>query len=69
MDVLIWIGVEYLEQFYKITNCQISDDKVFDNAVEYTERPVMEGQLQVSIEYNKYIRLIDQGLLLPWAGA
>lgn len=69
MNVLIWVGVEYLDQFYKITNCQIPDEKVFDNAVEYTERPVMEGQLQVSIEYNKYINLTDRGLLLPWAGA
>ena len=68
MDVQLWIGVEYLDQLYKNINSPLATDDVFDNAVEYTEVVVMENQMQVSINYDKYIELTDNGLLIPWSG-
>jgi len=69
MHVILWIGKDWLDQFYKITKQKISESEVFDNAVEYTDIAIIPGQIQVSIEYNKYIDLIDRGLLVEWAGA
>ena len=67
MHVQIWIGKEYLDQLYKNLNHTLAIEDVFDNAVEYTDIAVMEGQIQVSIKYDKYIELADKGLLLPWS--
>lgn len=69
MHVHIWIGKGWLDQFYKIVNQKIQDEDIFDNAVEYTDIAVMPGQIQVSIKYDKYINLVDRGLLVDWAGA
>ena len=68
MDIQIWVGKEYLEQLYKIIRHEIAQEDVWSNAVEYTDTPVMPGQIQVSIEYNKYINLTDRCLLIIWAG-
>lgn len=68
MQVQIWIGSEYLEQLYKNLNHILAVEDVFENAVEYTDIAVMEGQIQVSISYDKYIELTDQGLLVQWSG-
>lgn len=68
MQVQIWIGSEYLEQLYKNLNHTLAIEDVFENAVEYTDIAVMEGQIQVSISYDKYIKLTDQGLLVQWSG-
>jgi hypothetical protein len=68
MDIQIWVGKEYLEQLYKIIQCETTHDDPWSNAVEYTDTPVMPGQIQVSIEYNKYINLTERGLLIVWAG-
>lgn len=68
MQVQIWIGSEYLEQLYKNLNHTLAVEDVFENAVEYTDIAVMEGQIQVSISYDKYIELTDQGLLVQWSG-
>lgn len=68
MHVQIWIGESYLDQLYKNINCSGASEDAFDNAVEYTDIAVMEGQIQVSLKYDKYIELTDNGLLVKWAG-
>lgn len=69
MDVQIWVGVEYLDQLDKNINSTITSlQSVFDNAVEYTQIAVLESQIQVGIKYNKYIELVDNGLLVEWSG-
>jgi len=69
MEVKIWVGKDYLDQLYKnIKSSAIAESDTFNNAVEYTDIVVMEGQIQVSIKYDKYIELKDKGLLLEWAG-
>ena len=69
MHINIWIGKDWLNQLYKITKSEISDEDVFDNAVEYTDIAMMPGQLQVSIKFDTYTNLVDRGLLVDWAGA
>ena len=46
----------------------ISEQDVWEHTVEYTDVVVMEGQVQVSIKYDKYIELTDKGLLIEWSG-
>lgn len=69
MQVNIWVLKDWLHQVYKITNQEITDDDIFENAVEYTDLPVMERQIQVGIEFNKYTELVDRGILVEWSGA
>tara|TARA_B100001248_G_scaffold262053_1_gene255812 strand:+ start:1927 stop:2151 length:225 start_codon:yes stop_codon:yes gene_type:complete len=69
MRVNIWVGKDWLDQVYKITKQEISDDDVFENAVEYTDIAMVPGQIQVSIEFNTYTNLVERGLLVDWAGA
>ena len=69
MQVNIWVLKDWLNQVYKITESSIADEDIFENAVEYTDLPLMEGQIQVSIEFNKYTNLIDRGLLVVWSEA
>tara|TARA_B100001287_G_C22440629_1_gene415791 strand:+ start:99 stop:323 length:225 start_codon:yes stop_codon:yes gene_type:complete len=69
MRVNIWIGKDWLDQTYKIIKQEISDEDIFDNAVEYTDIAMIPGQIQVSIEFDKYINLVERGLLVDWAGA
>jgi|TARA_R100000541_G_C1831430_1_gene74212 hypothetical protein len=69
MQVNIWVLKDWLNQVYKITESSIADEDIFENAVEYTDLPLMEGQIQVSIEFNKYTELVDRGILVDWAGA
>jgi len=69
MHVNIWIGKEYLVVLNKnINSPMISEQDVWEHTVEYTDVVVMEGQLQVSIKYDKYIELTDKGLLIEWSG-
>ena len=69
MQVNIWVLKDWLHQVYKITNQEITDDDIFENAVEYTDLPVMERQIQVGIEFNKYTELVVRGILVEWSGA
>ena len=69
MRVNIWVGKDWLDQVFKITRQEIADDDIFDNAVEYTDIAMIPGQIQVSIEFDKYINLVERGLLVDWAGA
>ena len=68
MHIQIWIGKDYLEQLNKNINSPLVSDDLWDNTVEYTDVVVMEGQIQVSIKYDKYIELTDKGLLIEWSG-
>jgi hypothetical protein len=69
MHINIWIGKEYLEVLNKnINSPMISEQDVWEHTVEYTDVVVMEGQVQVSIKYDKYIELTDKGLLIEWSG-
>jgi len=69
MQVNIWVLKDWLNQVYKITNQEIADEDIFENAVEYTDIPMIGGQIQVSIEFNKYTNLIDRELLVVWSEA
>ena len=69
MQVNIWVLKDWLNQVYKITESSIADEDIFDNTVEYTDIPMIGGQIQVSIEFNKYINLVDRGLLVVWSEA
>jgi len=69
MHVNIWVLKDWLNQVYKITNQEIADEDIFENAVEYTDIPMIGGQIQVSIEFNKYTNLIDRELLVVWSEA
>lgn len=69
MHIQLWVGTEYLEQLNKnINSSLVQSENTFDNAVEFTEMMVMPDQIQVSIKYDKYIELTDNGLLVKWAG-
>jgi len=68
MHIQIWIGKDYLEQLNKNINSPLVSDDIWDNTVEYTDVVVMEGQIQVSIKYDKYVELTDKGLLIEWSG-
>lgn len=68
MYINIWVGKSWLDQIYKITNQDIEDKDVFDNAVEYTDIAVAPGQIQVTLCFDKYVNLTDRGLLVDWAG-
>lgn len=68
MHIQIWIGEDYLDQLYKNINSSLTSEDVFDNAVEYTDIPVIGGQIQVSLKYDTYIKLTDNGLLVKWTG-
>ena len=68
MHIQIWIGKDYLEQLNKNINSPLVSDDLWDNTVEYTDVVVMEGQIQVSIKYDKYVELTDKGLLIEWSG-
>jgi hypothetical protein len=66
MDVQIWIVEEQLTQLKKITTENIFTEDVFDELVEFTPMMIMEGQICVQIDSDKYIELTDKGLLLLW---
>tara|TARA_B100000900_G_scaffold323734_1_gene283321 strand:- start:252 stop:470 length:219 start_codon:yes stop_codon:yes gene_type:complete len=69
MEVNIWVGKDYLDQLYKNLKApSVAESDTFNNAVEYTDIAVMEGQMMVSIKYDKYIELVDKGLLVEWSG-
>jgi len=66
MDVQIWIVEEQLTQLKKITTENIFTEDVFDELVDFTPMMIMEGQICVQIDSDKYIELTDKGLLLLW---
>lgn len=66
MTVQIWISEAELIQLDKITNQVIDEGETFDNLVEFTPMMLMEGQICVNIDLDKYIELTDKGLLLLW---
>ena len=68
MDVQIWIVEEQLTQLKKITTENIFTEDVFDELVEFTPMMIMEGQICVQIDSDKYIELTDKGLLIEWSG-
>ena len=68
MHIYIWIGKSFLEQFNKNINLDTTvEGDLFDRIVEYTDVAVMQGQIMVSIKYDKYIELIENGLLVEWS--
>lgn len=66
MTIQIWILEEELIQLDKISNQIIDESEIFDNLVEFTPMMLMEGQICVNIDLDKYIELTDKGLLLVW---
>ena len=66
MTIQIWILEEELIQLDKISNQIIDESEIFDNLVEFTPMMLMEGQICVNIDLDKYIELPDKGLLLFW---
>lgn len=66
MTVQIWISEEELIQLDKISSQNIDESETFDNLIEFTPMMLMEGQICVNIDLDKYIELTDKGLLLLW---
>lgn len=67
MTVQIWIDQLQLDQLlYNIENTLKAVDNVFDNLVEYTRMPMLDGQICVNLNYDTYINLLDNDLLSEW---
>tara|TARA_A100001037_G_scaffold227637_1_gene205623 strand:+ start:6992 stop:7195 length:204 start_codon:yes stop_codon:yes gene_type:complete len=58
MKVLIWISIEDLENLYKA----IKQEQIED-IIEYEFHEILIGEVQVSLDYEDYIRLKDSNLL------
>lgn len=68
MTIELWIDQLQLEQMaFNIDNLESALEEPFENLVEYTTLPTLEGQVCVSINYDTYITLTDNGLLEEWA--
>jgi|TARA_B110000977_G_C10935735_1_gene438902 hypothetical protein len=68
MTIELWIDQLQLEQMaFNIDNLESALEEPFENLVEYTTLPTLEGQVCVSIKYDTYITLTDNGLLEEWA--
>ena len=67
MTLQIWIDQLQLDQLlYNIEHTSEALDSTFDNLVEYTKLPTMDGQICVNINYDTYIQLTDNELLAEW---
>lgn len=67
MTIQIWIDQLQMDQLlYNIENTIEAIENTFDNLVEYTKLPLLEGQICVNLNYDTYIKLTDNELLLEW---
>lgn len=67
MTLQIWIDQLQLDQLlYNMENTVEALENTFDNLVEFTKLPTMDGQICVSINYDTYIQLTDNELLAEW---
>ena len=67
MIIELWIDQLQLEQMASnIKDLGTALEEPFDNFVEYTTMPLLDGQISVSIDYDTYITQQDNGLLLEW---
>jgi|TARA_B110000908_G_C10159330_1_gene405223 hypothetical protein len=67
MIIELWIDQLQLEQMASnIKDLGTALEEPFDNLVEYTTMPLLDGQISVSIDYDTYITQQDNGLLLEW---
>lgn len=67
MNIELWIDQLQLDQMVKnIENPIEAAEEAFENLVEYTTLPTLEGQICVSVNYDTYISLIDNDLLSEW---
>jgi|TARA_B100000768_G_scaffold178849_1_gene195370 hypothetical protein len=68
MTIELWIDQLQLEQMMSnIEDAASAAEEPFENLVEYTTLPALEGQICISINYDTYITLTDNGLLEEWA--
>ncbi len=67
MTIQIWIDQLQMDQLlYNIENTIEAIENTFDNLVEYTKLPLLEGQICVNLNYDTYIKLTDNELLSEW---
>lgn len=67
MTIQIWIDQLQMDQLlYNIENTIEAVENTFDNLVEYTKLPLLEGQICVNLNYDTYIKLTDNELLSEW---
>jgi len=68
MIIELWIDQLQLDQMVNnMQNTTEAMEEPFENLVEYTTLPTLEGQICISIDYDTYITLTDNGLLEEWA--
>jgi hypothetical protein len=68
MTIELWIDQLQLDQMVNnMQNITEAMEEPFENLVEYTTLPTLEGQICISIDYDTYITLTDNGLLEEWA--
>lgn len=68
MIIELWIDQLQLDQMVNnMQNTAEAMEEPFENLVEYTTLPTLEGQICISIDYDTYITLTDNGLLEEWA--
>tara|TARA_Y100000389_G_C17451456_1_gene515104 strand:- start:2312 stop:2533 length:222 start_codon:yes stop_codon:yes gene_type:complete len=67
MIIELWIDQLQLDQMVNnMQNTTEAMEQPFENLVEYTTLPTLEGQICISIDYDTYITLTDNGLLEEW---
>ena len=67
MTIELWIDQLQLDQMVNnMQNTTEAMEEPFENLVEYTTLPTLEGQICISIDYDTYITLTDNGLLEEW---
>ena len=67
MTLELWIDQLQLDQMVKnMEDIPKATEEAFENLVEYTALPTLEGQICVSVNYDTYISLIDNDLLSEW---
>jgi hypothetical protein len=68
MTIELWIDQLQLDQMVNnMQNTTEAMEEPFENLVEYTTLPTLDGQICISIDYDTYITLTDNGLLEEWA--
>ena len=55
-----------MKNLQTISKNNIFEEEIFDSLVEFTPMMIMEGQICVNLDCDKYIELTDKGLLLLW---
>jgi len=67
MTLELWIDQLQLDQMVKnMEDIPKATEEAFENLVEYTTLPTLEGQICITINYDTYVMLTDNELLAEW---